>query len=316
MEYYLLGKTDIKVSALCFGALPMGPLQANLSVSEGGDLLLAALQQGVNFIDTAEMYGTYPHIRYALERFRGDVVIASKSTAATYDAMHKAVMGCLDALGRDRIDIFHLHAARERDPIKTRAEALDALVHLKAAGKVRAVGVACHSVHGIRQAALDPRIDVIFPLINRSGLGILDGGVPEMLESIETAAFHGKGLYAMKALGGGNLLSDVPVNFDFVRSQAKIPVIAVGMVRQPELAMNLALFSGETVTPESNFVLTRFKKTATVVSFLCKGCATCINQCHNDALSMQEGKATIDRNKCLLCGYCAPSCPQFAIRVI
>ncbi|HOK43584.1 MAG TPA: aldo/keto reductase, partial [Thermoclostridium caenicola] len=50
MEYRFLGKTGIKVSRLCFGALVIGPLQRNLSVEEGAAVIEEALRLGVNFI--------------------------------------------------------------------------------------------------------------------------------------------------------------------------------------------------------------------------------------------------------------------------
>ena len=60
-----LGDTGLMISRLVFGALPMGPLQADLSPEEGGALIRYALEKGVNLIDTAEMYGTYWHLREA-----------------------------------------------------------------------------------------------------------------------------------------------------------------------------------------------------------------------------------------------------------
>ena len=62
MEYRLLGQTGMKVSRLCFGALTIGPLQAKLPLGEGVAVIRAALAAGVNFIDTAQLYGTYPYI--------------------------------------------------------------------------------------------------------------------------------------------------------------------------------------------------------------------------------------------------------------
>jgi len=51
MKKYSLGKTGIKVTEMCFGALPIGPLQANISVEEGAKLIRAALERGINFIE-------------------------------------------------------------------------------------------------------------------------------------------------------------------------------------------------------------------------------------------------------------------------
>jgi aryl-alcohol dehydrogenase-like predicted oxidoreductase len=66
MIYTELGRTGLSVSRLCFGALTVGPLQSNLPLNEGAAVIRYALEQGVNFIDTAKLYGTYPYIREAL----------------------------------------------------------------------------------------------------------------------------------------------------------------------------------------------------------------------------------------------------------
>lgn len=315
MEYYVLGKTDLKVSGLCFGALPMGPLQAGLSVEAGGALILTGLNRGINFIDTAEVYQTYQHIKWALERFTGNLVIATKSMATNYQEMKISVANCLTALGRDKLEIVHLHAARDSNPLVNRAGALEALLELKDSGVIQAVGVACHSVLGIEKAAVDSRIDVIFPLINRTGLGILDGGVAEMARAIDIARNNHKGIYGMKALGGGTLITDVIENINFVRSGVGIPVVAIGMLRQAELEMNLAIFEGKPIPADTLAQTKQYRKKAKV-TFLCKGCGQCIELCHNQAIRIENGKALIDDTRCLLCGYCSRECPQFAIRVI
>jgi predicted aldo/keto reductase-like oxidoreductase len=315
MDQFVLGSTALKVSGLCFGALPMGPLQAGLSVEAGGTLILEGLNRGINFIDTAEIYQTYSHIRWALERFTGNIVIATKSMAVGYNEMKESVTKCLDALSRTHLDIVHLHAARDSNPLVNRSGALEALLELKNQKIVRVVGVACHSVTGIRQAASDPRIDIIFPLINRTGLGILDGSVEDMAAAVAIAKRNNKGIYAMKALGGGNILDDVIQNINYVRRDLHIPVVAVGMIRQAELDMNLAIFEDRLVA-EDTLIKTRQYRKRAKVTFLCKGCGLCITQCHNDAITLIENKAVIDNAKCLLCGYCSRECPQFAIRVI
>ena len=315
MNEYILGATGLTVSGLCFGTLPMGPLQAGLPVEEGGALILEGLTGGITFIDTAEIYQTYPHIRWALDRFTGNVVIATKSMATGYHEMRESVVKALHALGRDQLEIAHLHAARDSNPLGNRAGALEALLELKTRKVVRAIGVACHSVTGIRQAASDPRIDIIFPLINRTGLGILDGNVAEMEAAIDVARRNNKGIYAMKALGGGTLLADVIQNINFVRRDLGIPVVAVGMIRPAELLMNLAIFQDQPVAPDIIAENRKYRKKARV-TFLCKGCGQCIKFCHNAAISLVEDKAVIDDTRCLLCGYCSRECPQFAIRVI
>ena len=65
MKKNILGSTGLSISELCVGTLPMGPLQCNLSVDAGADILLESMEKGVNFFDTAQMYGSYPYLKKA-----------------------------------------------------------------------------------------------------------------------------------------------------------------------------------------------------------------------------------------------------------
>ena len=67
MREVALGTTGMRVTPLIYGTLPLGPLQAGLSPAEGGRLIRHALELGVNMLDTAELYETYPHIRAGIE---------------------------------------------------------------------------------------------------------------------------------------------------------------------------------------------------------------------------------------------------------
>lgn len=59
MQYVKLGNTNIEVSRLCFGGLTIGHLQANLSVEHGSDIILKALESGVNFINVKKLKRIY-----------------------------------------------------------------------------------------------------------------------------------------------------------------------------------------------------------------------------------------------------------------
>lgn len=318
MRNTALGNTGLLVSELCFGVLPMGPNQFGLEPERGGELIARAVQGGVNFLDTAQSYRTYPHIKNALERLgsRGDdVIISTKSASASYDDMKKAVEEARAALGRDVIDIFHLHAARvDRSVFRDRAGALEYLVDARAQGLVKAVGISTHSVDVVRATATIDALDVVFPIINIAGLGILHGTREEMVTAIAQAHSAGKGLFAMKALGGGNLFGDREGAFNYVRSLPGISSVAVGMVHTDEVEMNLRVFSGQTVPQDLAERTMKTKKL--IIQPFCIGCGACVRTCPNYAMELVNGKAKNDVAKCILCGYCAPVCPQFAIRLI
>jgi len=316
MKKYSIGKTGIEVTELCFGALPMGPLQANISVEKGAKVIRAALERGINFIDTAEAYKTYPHIKKALEGYNKEVIIATKSSAKTYKEMEQSIEYALVSLNRTDIDIFLLHAAKVTPLVfEERAGALQCLKDYKSKGMIRAIGISTHVVGVVRRAAEIKEIDIIFPIINKLGMGIVNGSVEDMLSAISEAYKAGKGLYAMKALAGGHLIDQLEESFAFVRNIQGITSIAVGMVNQEELEINLKIFNDEKISQE--LLSQKIKPSKRLfIARSCKGCGTCVKACPNNALSLKNGKAVVDHKLCILCGYCNPACPEFAIRLI
>ena len=105
MRTVSLGTSGLSVFPLIFGTLPLGPLQANLSPQEGGRLIRYALERGVTMLDSAELYGTYPHLRAALEGYSGEVVLTTKTMAADGATARAHVEKALRELGRERIEI-------------------------------------------------------------------------------------------------------------------------------------------------------------------------------------------------------------------
>jgi predicted aldo/keto reductase-like oxidoreductase len=308
-----LGQTGLEVSELCYGVLPMGPLQKDLPKEECVALLQEAVRKGINFFDTAESYFTQDYIGEAFRGCTEPLVIATKSQAASYAEMQASVEKSLLELERDVIDIYHLHAARvDENVFAERSGALQCLQDYKAKGKIRAVGIATHNVKVVELAAERDDIDVVFALLNKAGRGIIGGTAEEMAAAVNKVGATGKGVYIMKALAGGNLLDEMDAAFEFVRRVEGGRAVAVGMINREELAYNCAYFAGEELPEKSISVA---KKKLSIQRF-CIGCGTCIEHCPNEALSMQDGKAVVDHDLCILCGYCSPHCPEFAIRMV
>ncbi len=320
MKKIMLGKTGLEVSELCFGALPMGPLQKKLSVEDGAAVIARALQGGVNFIDTAQLYQTYEPIKRALEQTAARPVIASKSTASTYEDMRRAVDEAREAMGLAVVDIFHLHAARADETVfEQRRGAWECLRDCKAEGLIRAVGVSTHSVPVVRRAAAMEDVDVVFPIINMKGTGILQGTLAEMEPAIHACQEQGKGVYLMKVLGGGCLVEDYHQAVSYARRVARGGApLAMGMVSQDEVDYNLAYFQAEEPEKVSLPPLQVEKKWFQVVEVLCQQCGTCVDFCPNGAISRENADQTpvINHDLCLRCGYCVGECPQFAIRMV
>ncbi len=313
MRTVTLGRTGIEVTELCLGCLPMGPLQKNLDIDYASDIIANGLNLGVTFIDTAQMYKTYPPIRKALKETGKRPVISTKSAATTYEDMEKAVDEALSNLDIEYVDIFLLHAARASIHVfEERSAALQCLLDNKAKGKIKAVGISTHSVDVVNLAASKAEIDIIFPIINLKGMGILDGNRQDMEKAILHCYENDKGVFLMKALGGGNLINEYKDAMDYaVKIADGKAAIALGMVTTDELMMNLKYFNNEDVVfPKENLNIKRFM----ILPNVCKACGACIPNCHNNAISMKE-KAVIHEDLCLKCGYCVGCCSEFAIRM-
>jgi len=316
MKKNRLGHTDLHVTELCFGALPFGPLQKNIPVEECTEILSEALRAGINFIDTAQMYQTYEPIRRAMKATGIRPIIATKSTAASYEAMQKAVEEARTQLDVDTIDIFLVHAARIDESVFTqRADAIRCLLDMKEKGVIRAVGISTHSVRAVHAAAVNRNMDVIFPILNFNGIGILHGTREEMEDAISACIANGKGVYLMKALGGGTLIDQYDQAMSYVRSIPGIASVAMGMVSREELTYNIRYFNGELndtdVRPAA-----QNKKRFIVVKVLCNNCGNCRTTCPNEVIEEEGGVSVIREDKCLTCGYCVSSCNQFAIRMV
>ncbi len=158
MQYTNLGRSGLRVSRICFGAMSFGTQRAwTLSEDKAKPLVKKALEAGVNFFDTANVYSAGESeeiLGRALKEYaahREDVVIATKvffSAAGIADRKENRwglsrkhilyeVDQSLKRLGTDYIDLYQIHRLDPRPPIEETLDALDACVR---AGKVRYIG--------------------------------------------------------------------------------------------------------------------------------------------------------------------------------
>jgi aryl-alcohol dehydrogenase-like predicted oxidoreductase/Pyruvate/2-oxoacid:ferredoxin oxidoreductase delta subunit len=314
MIYRQLGRTGLIVSHLCMGVLTIGPLQSNLPLEEGADVLAYALRRGINFFDTAQSYKTYPYIRKAIKDTGIRPVISSKSYDYTYQGMKDSVEEALDEMGISYLDLFMLHEQESLLTIKGHREALTYLVQARDKGILKAVGMSTHSIKGVWAGIQTPEIEVIHPLVNRRGLGIMDGSRDEMLAVICVAHNCGKGIYGMKALGGGNLNREAWESFRFIADNDYIDSMAVGMKSRDEVDLNLNWIEGHR-NPELEKRVGEQERHLHIEEW-CQACGTCILHCRYDALSIVDDILQVDASKCIMCGYCAQYCEDFCIKMV
>lgn len=167
MEYAFLGNTDIKVSRICLGCMSFGKAGLmhdwTLDEKQSEEMIHYALDNGINFFDTANCYSTGTSEEYlgkALKNVpRDKVVIASKvyfnEGRLSKAAIEREIDGTLSRLGTDYLDLYIIHRFDYETPIEETMQALDSLVK---AGKVRALGASAmygYQFHNMQIVARD-----------------------------------------------------------------------------------------------------------------------------------------------------------------
>lgn len=315
MEYNYLGNTGIKVSKMAFGTLTVSPLQKNMKVAESLSVFMEAYNRGVNFFDTAEGYENYDHIKNFLKHVdRKDVVISTKTYAYSRKQAEKSLKKALTEMETEYIDIFMLHEQMNEQTIRGHYDAIEYFLEMKEKGIIKAIGISTHFIEGVKAFGKFKDLEVIHPIVNYKGRGICDGNIEEMLEAINDLD-DSKGVFAMKPLGGGNLLSNIDKSFNFVLKLDFLDAIAVGMQNKNEVIFNVNKFEGK--KNDNNLIeKLNFQKRKLHIADWCIGCGKCINVCQQKALSIKDNKAIVDLDKCTLCGYCSAKCYEFCIKII
>lgn len=168
MQYTTLGHSDITIPRLCIGGMSFGEVfpgahQWTIDQPATQEVLARALELGVNFIDTANVYakGTSEEfIGQSLKNLgvrREDVVLASKvhfnEGGLSRAAIEREIEGSLRRLGTDYLDLYIIHRFDYEVPMEETMEALHALVQ---AGKVRALGASAmyaYQLHNLQVIA-------------------------------------------------------------------------------------------------------------------------------------------------------------------
>lgn len=159
-----------------------------------------------------------------------------------------------------------------------------------------------------------PEIDVVHPILNLQGIGIMDGSVCGMERAIEAASLSGVGTYSMKSLGGGHLYREVLHAFTWVINHGYIDLVAIGIKNVGELEAELAIASGRKVSQEMFSGLAGEKRL--LIEMWCAKCGACIDACSHGTFRMGPERAVVDPEKCVLCGYCVAHCKEFCIKVV
>jgi aryl-alcohol dehydrogenase-like predicted oxidoreductase len=199
------------------------------------DLLQSCLSLDVNLIDTAPAYGdSEQRLGPFVAANRDRLVICTKcgeqyrSGASIYDFSATAITASIEQslrrLKTDYVDIVLLHSNGQDVELLTQTDALQALAHLKKAGKTRAAGISAKTAAGIIEASRT--LDVVMAPFSRTD--------SSLAEALKEAHDRGLGVLAIKGLSSGHLEARPAI--EFVLSQPFIDALVLGTITPAHLS--------------------------------------------------------------------------------
>ena len=247
MQVVDLGRTGLRVSRLSIGTGTHGwggkSDQTALGLKGLVDLLHFAHDQGVTFWDSADQYGSHSYIKEALKELdRSSVVITTKTTSRTREAVEDDIKRFLKEIGSDYVDIVLLHCLTEVDWPARYPDAMEALTRCKEQGLIRAHGVSCHDYGAFQTSAMTKWVEVVLARINYTGVH-MDASPADVIRTMEQMAAFGKGIYGMKVLGQSKLAEeDGPrQGIEFVMGLPCVHAMTIGMTSRHEVEENVAI---------------------------------------------------------------------------
>jgi aryl-alcohol dehydrogenase-like predicted oxidoreductase len=178
-------------------------------------LLRDAHDRGVRTFDLADLYGSHTYLPPALDGIpRGNYHLISKIwwnwggiPEPERPAADIVVARFLKELKTDYIDLLLLHCVAAADWPEQLRPQMDILTKLKTQGKIRALGVSCHSIAALEAAAAEPWVESVHTRINPYGMS-MDGSPEEVVPALKKIHAAGKGVIGMKIIGEGRLRND------------------------------------------------------------------------------------------------------------
>ena len=218
-EKVSLGKTKLKFSRVVLGTgMRGGGRQSNqtrMGKEKFEGLIRESFDRGVQVFDLADLYGTHPYVIPALkgiQRDRFQVITKIWWNKGGIPEPERpdadvVVARFLKELNTDYIDLMLLHCVTSPKWPEELRRQMDMLSKLKDQGKIRALGVSCHSLAALEAAAAEPWVESVHTRINPYGMS-MDGSPEQVVPVLQKIHDAGKGVVGMKIIGEGRLRND------------------------------------------------------------------------------------------------------------
>jgi aryl-alcohol dehydrogenase-like predicted oxidoreductase len=235
-----LGPMRVELSRLAMGTGTNGSGGSSnqtkkLGLSGLADLFKAAHDQGITFWDSADQYGTHPHVKEALKSVpREKVTILSKTHASTEKEMRADLDRFRREIGTDYIDILLLHCMLDADWPERKKGAMAVISEAREKGIVRTHGTSCHTLDALKTAARTPWVQVDLARINPAQVA-MDADPQTVIGVLRQMKAAGKGIIGMKILGAGKLRNKVDESLQFALSLDCVDCFTIGSESRAEM---------------------------------------------------------------------------------
>jgi len=229
----VLGPIKVPLSRLAMGTGTNGyggssNQTRKLGLKGVGELLRAAYDQGVTFFDTADQYGSHPHVKEGLKGLpREKVTVLTKTHASTESEARADLDRFRRELGTDYIDILLLHDMEDSNWPEKKKGAMAVIAEAREKGIVKTHGTSCHTLGALKAAAASPWVQVDLARINPAKLH-MDADVPTVLSVLRQMKASGKGVIGMKILGAGGLSNRVDEALAYALSLDCVDCFTIG----------------------------------------------------------------------------------------
>jgi predicted aldo/keto reductase-like oxidoreductase len=237
-----LGKTGIKISRVAMGTGTVGGPHESNQTRAGQEnftrVTRRALDLGINFFDSADLYGTMPFFGKALQGVPRDkyVLLSKIRGQATAEQAQKDIERFLQEFGVDYIDILLTHCATRADWAKTRAGVLETLAKAKEKGTIRAYGMSWHGMAPLETIADTAWGDLALGRINPKGIN-MDGKADEVVPHFKKIHEKGKFVLGMKILGEGKIResADIDESLRFALGLGCVDAMTIGFEKPDQI---------------------------------------------------------------------------------
>lgn len=243
-----LGKTGLETTILGMGTgMSNGNPYLDMGEAKFTEMMHYAFEQGVRYIDTAQNYRTHIYVQKALRGWnREEFFIQTKTPSRTEDTVRNDINRYIYEMNAKYLDSLLLHCMMSGNWPTERAGAWHAAVEAKKAGRVRMVGVSCHSFDAMKACLKVDELDVILARINPFGREFHMDETPENVVAL-LKELHDKGVavIGMKIFGEGKckLPEQRRESLEYVTALDCVDVFTIGFTQQPEVVETLGMLS-------------------------------------------------------------------------